>query len=804
MKRNLNLILTFNPILQQILFMLLTGCFLCSAAFGQMAGQAEAKVQHPNLLFKPGDQAALRLGVKQYPLFKASYEKLEKKARQAMKSGIVVPVPKGQDGSFSHNQHKKNYMDALACAVSYHISGDTTYGGYVRDLLLAYTALYEDLPIHPDHVPGHAAGKIFWQNLNDCVWQVYMIQAYDCVYDMLTPAQRSNIETHLFTPIVHFLMVDNKAVFDQIHNHGTWNDAAVGLTGYVMGRKDLVNKAIYGSNLDSKTGFLAQINTLFSPDGYYTEGPYYQRYALMPFMVFAMAIQQYQPDVQIFKYRDSLLNKSVNTCLQLSYNKHLFPFNDDIKDKTYVTEELVYGVDIAYNYGHQNPGLLQIAQDQKALLVSGLGLRMAQDIAQGKTTPYDFKSAWYNDGADGKKGGIGVLRHNNKAAKTNFAAAIKATSLGMGHGHFDKLNLLVYDNQQEIIPDYGSVRYINIASKEGGRYLPENNSWAKQTIAHNTVTVDQTSNYKGKRKAGEDKYSYLVYQNLAGSATAVQKNAQSDPANKARAKQGAKANLKEQQKVKLKSGAATYQVISCADTTAYSGVKMQRTIILLSTHTGDKNADADPLLLDIFNLTSDEPHQYDLPYYYNGEIIDQNMPINWATKKMEVYGNKQGYQYLWKTGAGDPAANPTTKGKEKAANKANEINKANHSGAFTFLQAGKFYTLTSTATQPLQYDLVMTGASDPNHNLRAQKGIIESMRNQKDAVFVNVLEPHGRLDYSSETTKGASSRITNLKITASSPGQVSLWLETGRQAYRIVLHLNDTDHFIDLREQQID
>jgi len=745
---------------------------------------ARAQVQHPNLLFKPGDQPALKQGVKQYPLFKASYEKLEKKARQAIKAGIIVPKPEGQDGSFSHNQHKKNYMDALACAISYHISGDTAYGDFVRDLLLQYAAIYEKLPIHPAHVPGHAAGKIFWQNLNDCVWQVYMIQAYDCVYNMLTPAERNRIENHLFTPIVHFLMDDNKAVFDQIHNHGTWNDAAVGITGLVMGRKDWVKKAIYGSKLDSKTGFLAQINTLFSPDGYYTEGPYYQRYALMPFMVFAMAIEAYQPDIKIFAYRDSLLNKSINTCLQLSYNKHLFPFNDDIKDKTYVTEELVYGVDIAYNYGHQDPGLLQIAQNQKDLLVSGLGLKMAKDIAQGKTKPFDFKSAWFNDGADGKKGGIGVLRYQK--GKTNFAAAIKATSLGMGHGHFDKLNLLVYDNKEEIIPDYGSARYINIASKDGGRYLPENSSWAKQTIAHNTVTVDQKSNYQGKRKIGEDKFSYLVYKNLGQHRQTPQNAHTTDPKNSTKNK-------------KKSTTTFSYQVISCADTTAYNGVKMQRTLILLSENTGNKTSDADPLLLDIFNLTSAKPHRYDLPFYYNGEIIDQNIPILWATKILEPFGDKQGYQYLWKTGSAQLMTRDTNDGK---------VNKANNAGAFTFLQAGKFYTIISTAAgtvpQPLQYNFVMTGAGDSSHNLRTQKGIIESMDDQKDAVFVNVLEPHGRLDYSSETTKGASSKIKNLTITTFIPGQVSLLLETKTKVYQIHLHLSDTAHFMEVREQDPD
>ena len=39
--------------------------------------------------------------------------------------------------------------------------------------------------------------------------------------------------------------------------------------------------------------------------------------------------------------------------------------------------------------------------------------------------------------------------------------------------------------------------YPKDGQKFGGRYLPENKSYALQTIAHNTVTVDGRSNYGG-------------------------------------------------------------------------------------------------------------------------------------------------------------------------------------------------------------------------------------------------------------------------------------------------------------------
>ena len=68
---------------------------------------------------------------------------------------------------------------------------------------------------------------------------------------------------------------------------------------------------------------------------------------------------------------------------------------------------------------------------------------------------------------------------------------------GMEHGHYDKLSLMVYDQGRELLPDYGAARFLNIEQKDGGRYLPETKTYARQTIAHNTVVVDEKSDYDG-------------------------------------------------------------------------------------------------------------------------------------------------------------------------------------------------------------------------------------------------------------------------------------------------------------------
>ena len=112
------------------------------------------------------------------------------------------------------------------------------------------------------------------------------------------------------------------------------------MAGYVLNEQDWVEQALLGLDQSGEAGFLRQLDELFSPDGYYAEGPYYQRYALMPFVLFAQAIEKNEPERGIFKYRDGVLLKAVYATVQQSYAGRFFPINDAIREKGLNTVEL--------------------------------------------------------------------------------------------------------------------------------------------------------------------------------------------------------------------------------------------------------------------------------------------------------------------------------------------------------------------------------------------------------------------------------------------------------------------------------
>ncbi|MDP5460781.1 heparinase II/III family protein [Alishewanella sp. SMS8] len=561
---------------------------------------------HPNLVITPADVSEMRKAISKPGRFSKAYSDLKSQVDLQLTQPINVPVPKDGGGGFTHEQHKKNYQLMYNAGIVYQLSQDKTYANYVRDMLLAYAKLYPTLDVHPARkVESQNPGKLFWQSLNEAVWLVHTIQAYDFVHSALSAQDRKRIETKLLKPVALFLSEGQPSTFNKVHNHGTWATAGVGMVGYVMNEPEWVEKALYDLEKSGKGGFLKQLEELFSPQGYYNEGPYYQRYALLPFVTFAKAIENNEPQRKIFQYRDGIVLKAIDTTVQLSYDGLFFPINDAIKSKGIDTIELVHGVALAYSLT-EAPGYLDIAKQQDQIILSGDGLKVAQALDKGLAEAYQFDSVAFGDGSDGKQGALVIMRSQLAGDQ---AVLFKPAAQGLGHGHFDKLTWQFYDLGKEIVSDYGAARFLNVEAKFGGRYLPENESYAKQTVSHNTVVVDETSHFNGDVEVGNQHSPVLNY-------------FETSP-----------------------FGSVTRAHID----TAYQGVQLKRTMALVNLPELKKS-----IVLDVFDVVAEKAHQLDLPLHYQGQLIDTNFELSVSTQQLSALGTKNGYQHLWLKGRGLP------------------------------------------------------------------------------------------------------------------------------------------------------
>ncbi|MDC0404398.1 heparinase II/III family protein, partial [Porticoccaceae bacterium] len=733
--------------MKNTLFKLLVAvAVLASASCAKSAGD------HPSLILTKSGVEQIRQQLGSVPLLDETVAATAALVDAEIALGIDTPVPVHFSGGYTHKRHKQNFLVAEKAGMLFQILGDEKYAQYVRDMLMQYEALYKTLPVHPQK-RSYAPGKLFWQCLNDSNWLVYMSQAYDAIYDWLPANERELLENNLFRPFADYISVGNPQFYNRIHNHSTWGNAAVGMIGLVMNHKELIDRALYGLSDDGlafgmkdddgglikvegqKAGFLANLEEPFSPSGYYTEGPYYQRYAMYPFLIFALAMHNAQPEMGVLEHSDGVLLKAIDALLNLSdADGDFFALNDAQKGMSYYTRELVSAVNISYHYGDRNPGLLSIAQQQGQVLLGDAGLTVAEDIAAGMAEPFTKRSVNLTDGANGDQGGVAVLRARGEA----LASVFKYTAQGLSHGHYDKLSFSLFEEGDEVLQDYGLVRFVNIEQKGGGNYLPENGSWAKQTIAHNTITQNQISHFGGDYATGSKHHSELHLYDASR---------------------------------------ADVQVVSAKESNAYPGTLLHRTQVMVAIETLEK-----PLLLDIFKITSEQQNQYDLPFYFNGQLLETNF-AHQQPAQLEPLGDSHGYQHLYTEGEGAPAGDNI---------------------AITWLNEGKFYTLTAAAKAADELLFARIGANDPNFNLRRDAAFMQRRSNEQNTLFATVIEPHGNYSPVTEKSHNPRGRVSNVEVINDDENYTAVAFDIADSGQHLFILANQNTQLSDQHSLEID
>ena len=149
-----------------------------------------------------------------------------------------------------------------------------------------------------------------------------------------------------------------------------------------------------------------------------------------------------------------------------------------------------------------------------------------------------------------------------------------------------------------------------------------------------------------------------------------------------------------------------------------------------------------PFMLDILKVTSDSTNQYDLPFYFMGQVVKTNVDYK-IPNTLEPLGEHNGYQHLWLEGTGI-TNNENTK--------------------FSWLDNGRFYTMTSATLPNDELKLVRIGANDPEFNLRREAGVILRRKDTNNTLFVSTIESHGSYSPVSELAINSNSNIKELKV----------------------------------------
>ena len=618
--------------------------------------------------------------------------------------GIEVPGH-GEGGGYEHNRHKQNYIHMDLAGRLFLITEETKYRDYIVDMLTAYAKVYPSLESNTSR-DSNPPGKIFHQTLNENMWMLYASCAYSCVYHTISEDEKALIENDLFKQMIELFVVTYGHDFDIVHNHGLWAVAAVGICGYAINDQESVDKALYGLKLDKVSGgFLAQLDQLFSPDGYYMEGPYYHRFSLRPIYLFAEAIERRQPELGIYEFNDSVIKTTSYAVFKTAFPDGTLPaLNDSSKTISINDEGVIMATSVCYHRYEQTETLLGMADHQQDVWVhiSGKTLSSAVEAAD-EIKPFNWGSLFVTDGPEGEKGGVSILRHRDEQDDDTMAliwfgqhGSDHQYHSALDHGHYDGLHLSVFNRGHEVLHDYGFGRWVNVEPKFGGRYIPENKSYCKQTVAHNTVTVDQKTQNNFDTALAESKFG---------------------------------------QKHFFVADDQSLQGMSGTISEYYTGVDMQRSVILAELPEFEK-----PLVIDVYRIEADAEHQYDLPVHHSGQIIRTDFDYN-IEKTLKPLGEDNGYQHLWNVASG----------------------KVNGSSLVSWLHDSSYYSLVTSANEGSEVIFARTGANDPDFNLKSEPALILRQSGQNH-VFASVLETHGYFNESIEASVGARGLVESVSV----------------------------------------
>ncbi|WP_261883557.1 heparinase II/III domain-containing protein [Vibrio pelagius] len=539
----------------------------------------------------------------------------QKELEAFMRLPIDVPGH-GEAGGYEHNRHKQNYTYMNLAGRLFLITKEQKYADFVTELLEVYADKYLTFDFHVQK-NTNPTGRLFHQILNEHCWLMFTSLAYSCVKSTLTQEQRDNIESRIFEPMLEMFTVKYAHDFDRIHNHGIWAVAAVGICGLALGKREYLEMSVYGLDRNDTGGFLAQISQLFAPSGYYMEGPYYHRYAIRPTCVFAEVIHRHMPEVDIYNYKGGVIGNTVQAMLSTAYPNGEFPALNDASRTMGITD---MGVQVAVSVyskhyavdGKVDENILGMAKIQDAVWMHACGLELSKAYeaatAEKEIGMPFWPSVELNEGPEGHNGAQGFIRMQDSKGDVS-QLVMNYGQHGMGHGNFDTLGITFFNRGQEVLREYGFCRWVNVEPKFGGRYLDENKSYARQTIAHNAVTIDEKCQNNFDVERADSVHGLPHFFKV------------------------------EDQKINGMSAFANDH---------YDGFDMQRSVFMLNLEGLES-----PLLLDLYRLDSEKgEHQYDYSHQYEGQIVRTNFDYQ-TNKELHTLGDDFGYQHLWNVASGE-------------------------------------------------------------------------------------------------------------------------------------------------------
>lgn len=445
--------------------------------------------------------------------------------------------------------HKTNFRELSLVSSAYILDPRPEFAQHIRKILLQYASFYKTIPFHDflgqkGEKSLNRGARLTAQTLSESHLLVHAAKAYDNVYydACFKPEDRNYIENDLIREMV-------KTILRKPWGRLNWqseHNAAIACAGYLLDDQKLIDKALH----DPNNGFHFQIRTGVMPNGMWYEGAIGYHFGTLSSHIKLMEAA--------FRNGNNLyalpkVKKMFEAPLQILMPDNTFPPLNDSYRQSIDGYRHIYQI-AARRYKSKTFQRIGKLDRLNEILFYG-----KHDIAKNSSMPVP-------ESTSGEADGLAILRNsdNNNVVYLDF---FKSTAQ---HTQPARLHFLLYAHDDLQIMDPKTMSY--------GHPLHE--GWGRQTIAHNTVVVNEQQQVKSEGEL----HSY-------------------------------------------KTGNGWSMVRATANK-AYPGVKLDRTILLNGN-----------LIADVFRCTSEKNSTFDLPLHARG---DWPLPDS-GIKKIKL-SNSPGYK----------------------------------------------------------------------------------------------------------------------------------------------------------------
>lgn len=367
---------------------------------------------------------------------------------------------------------------ALRLAVLWQLEGDPHLAARVTDILTGYAERYAGYRAVPRPHPN--TGIATHQTLDEAVWILPLAWAFDLVAGTMSAGQVETIGEQLLIPVAEFLI---RRHYAGIHNFACWHNAAIATVGLVTQQRNLVEFAV-----DGEFGLETQLREGVLADGLWFEGSFSYHFYTLAALLMQLKATIAMPE---FDLRDRPAVRAMfEAPLLCAYPDGSLPATNDCWYFTSLIHGCCHGVPPApafYEIGYawyREAHFAQVLQrayqhgprDSLDALLHGVEL-----IPSAEPEP---QKSVHLPGS-----GYAILRtadtEGAEQARVDDQSYIflKYGPHGGGHGHPDKLNLILYAHDRRLSADLGTPGY--------GLDLFQ--SWYRRTVSHNTMTIDGRS-----------------------------------------------------------------------------------------------------------------------------------------------------------------------------------------------------------------------------------------------------------------------------------------------------------------------